>query len=89
MSTLNKYFSTGNSYHPLPEENNVIIVRATVPPFIEDKIKRIIDVKGYTSYQDYFNALFNDNKEVEDIIIPYEILKIIDEEYNKIMGRYM
>lgn len=79
----------GNSYHPPPENNNIIIVRATIPPFIEDKVKRIIEVKGYTSYQEYFNALFNENKELEDTIIPYEILKFIDEEYNTLTGRYM
>lgn len=89
MTTLNNYFSMGNSYHPTPENNNSIIVRATIPPFIEEKIKRIIEVKGYTSYQDYFNTLFNENKELKDIIIPYEILKIIDEDYNSITGRYM
>ncbi len=79
----------GNSYHPPSENNNIIIVRATIPPFIEDKVKRIIEVKGYTSYQEYFNALFNENKELEDTIIPYEILKFIDEEYNTLTGRYM
>ena len=89
MSTLNDYFSTGNSYHPRPESNNTIRVTARIPPFIEDKIKRIIEVKGYTNYQDYFNTLFNENKELEDIIIPYEILKIIDEDYNSIQGYYM
>lgn len=79
----------GNSYHPPSESSNIIIVRATIPPFIEDKVKRIIEVKGYTSYQEYFNALFNENKELEDTIIPYEILKFIDEEYNTLTGRYM
>ena len=89
MSTLNDYFSTGNRYHPPPENNNTIVVRATIPPFIEEKVKRIIEVRGYTSYQDYFNTLFNENKELKDIIIPYEILKSIDDDYNSITGRYM
>ena len=83
MSTLNKYFSNSHSYHP-PPEAPTILVAARVPPFYEEKVKRIIEVKGYFSKQDYFNALFNENKELEEIIIPYEILKIIDEDYKTI-----
>ena len=80
METLNKYFSSSNSY--TPPIDNTIIVRAKIPPFYEDKLKRIIEVKGYCNYQEYLNTLFNDNKELEEIIIPYEILKIIDYDYN-------
>ena len=87
MSTLNDYFSTGNSYHPPPENNNTIMVRATIPPFIKEKIKRIIEVKGYSGYQDYLTSLFNKNKELEEIIIPYEILKLIDYDYNTLQGK--
>lgn len=84
MTTLNKYFSSNNSYKPL--QDNTITVRAKIPPFTEDKVKRIIEVKGYSSYQDYFNCLFNENRGLEEIIIPYEILKIIDQEYNTLQG---
>ena len=85
METLNKYFSSNNSYTPHIQDNT-IIVRAKIPPFYEDKVKRIIEVKGYNSYQEYLNTLFNDNKELEEIIIPYEILKIIDYDYNTLQG---
>lgn len=83
MTTLNKYFNSTNSYNPTPE-TNTIIISAKIPPLFEDKVKRIIKVKGYTSYQDYFNSLFNSKKELEEIIIPYEILKMIEEDYNSI-----
>ena len=83
MTTLNEYFSSNRSYHP-PPENNIITVRARIPPLFEDKVKRIIQVKGYTNYQDYFNTLFQKNKGLEDIIMPYEILRSIEDDYNSI-----
>lgn len=88
MTTLNKYFNGNNIYHP-PHEQGTIIVSARIPPFYEEKVKRIIEVKGYTSYQDYLNALFNENKELEELIIPYEILKLIDEDYTTLQGNYI
>lgn len=86
MSTLNKYFNSNNSYSP-PIQDNTIIVRAKIPSFYENKVKRIIEVKGYSSYQDYLTGLFNKNKELEEIIIPYEILKLIDYDYNTLQGK--
>ena len=83
MTTLNKYFSNSHTYTP-PPEDNIIIISAEIPPIYEDKVKRIVSIKGYSSYQEYLTALFNEDKELQKIIIPYEILKKIDEDYNSI-----
>jgi hypothetical protein len=87
MNTLNQYFSNSGFYHPLPD-SNIITVSARIPALYEDKVKKILTVKGYNNSQDYFNALFNERKDLETVIIPYEILKLVDEDFYSINGLY-
>lgn len=88
MTTLTKYFHTTGSYHTTPEDNNTVLIPAVIPLDFEHKVNQIIQVKGYVNRQEYLRSLFDENKELEEIVIPYEILRRIDEDYFSIQGLY-
>lgn len=89
MSTLNKYINYPQNTQAQPhlESNYTVKVLATIPKGFQQKTLTITQYKGYTSIQDYINSLFNELQEdLQEVLFPYEVLKLIDEDYNKIMG---
>ena len=87
MTLLDEYFNNNYST-PVPShiDTGQVTIRAVIPPLYQVKINSIIRVKGYSNSQEYITALFKEDPEVEEIIIPYEILKLIDEDYRKLYG---
>ncbi len=89
MSILDDYFKQNTSYGTptiKQVDTGQVTLRGNIPTLYQDKINRIIQVKGYFSTQEYITALCKEVPEIEDIIIPYEILQLIDEDYNTIYG---
>lgn len=88
MTLLDDYFDNNTYSTPVPShiDTGQVTIRAIIPPLYQDKINSIIRVKGYSSSQEYITSLFKEAPEVEEIVIPYEILRLIDEDFTQLYG---
>jgi hypothetical protein len=86
MTTLNKYISYPQSTQPILQANSYEVkLVATVPKGFQHKVLTVTQFRGYSSIQDYINILCQE-VDLKEVIIPYEVLKLIDEDYNNIMS---
>lgn len=88
MTLLDDYFNNNTNSTPVQSmiDTGQVTIRAIIPPSYQEKINRIIELNGYSSSQEYITALFKEAPEVKKVVIPYEILKLIDEDYYNIYG---
>lgn len=88
MAVLDDYIKQTSAYGTQynTTDTGQVTIKATIPPIYQNKINSIVNIMGYINTQEYITALFKEVPEVETVIIPYEILKLIDEDYNNICG---
>jgi len=86
VATLNQYLlnctnTTGKYTNPY--DINIV---ASIPEGYRLKVETVVKCKGYNSYQEYLTALFNEHKDLKELLIPFEILKNIEEDYTSVGG---
>ena len=89
MSILDDFYNSQTSSHVVPTnhvDTGQVTIAANILPDYQDKCKRIIQTKGYYSTQDYINSLFKELPDLIDTNMPYEIYKMIDEDYKQVLG---
>lgn len=85
-STLNQYIpKCTNTIGKYTGGYDVTLV-ATIPEGYRKKVETVVQCKGYNSFQDYISSLFYENKHLKELLIPYEVLKLIEEDYTSTGG---
>lgn len=84
METLNRYFNYTHTPNSKPNSYEVKVI-ACIPEGFKEKVETVTQYKGYSSIQEYINTLFQE-QDFKELIIPYEVLALIEEDFNNICG---